>query len=82
MPTAIAAEIRKHPETNGSSEGFSLLYKPDSFFLLAQGSKFAELSYATHSGMSVAKSSFAQLNSGADEKEGGEPWYQVLFYGF
>ena len=59
---AIAQKIRKLPETNGASEGFSLLYELVWFSLVAQASKFAGLSDAMHSGMSVAKFIIARLN--------------------
>ena len=79
---AIAQEIRKPPETNGASEGFSLLYELVWFSLFAQATKFAALSDARHSGMSVAKFYHRAAEFRRDEKEGGEPWYLVLFYGF
>ena len=59
---AIAQEIRILPETNGASEGFSLLYELVWFSLLTQAAKFAALSGAMHGGMSVAKFIIARLN--------------------
>jgi hypothetical protein len=52
------------------------------FSFVAQASKFAGLSDATESGISVAEFINCAAEVRRDEEKGGELWYQVLFYGF